>query len=175
MTAEMKAINGLAAKLQRRYKLPSGTNEDLVSAAMVVLQKLEGYSASYRIAAARNAAMREVRNHLPKGFRGTPFHIIHPSNLPKIVSFDDLAGERSRIPHDFNESISFIDEEKIFDLLDDLPQFQRIVVEMRIGLNGADPHKWHMLAAKLGAAVYQVQNAFEEGIEALRERLALNG
>lgn len=180
MTPEMQAIHGLVGKLERRYRLLPGTDEDLISVATLTLYRLEGKTVGYRIAAARNAVLHEMRKYLPRGYKcGSVSHLKRPDDIPITVYFDDVKQEPHRRCEE--RGFSFFDEEKILTLLDDLPQFQRIVVEMRFGLNGADPHDndgprgWLRIASRLGATVCQTKNAFEEAIETMRERLALNG
>jgi DNA-directed RNA polymerase specialized sigma24 family protein len=162
----MKTVTGLAGKMQRTYHLPPGTDRDLIQAACVALCGVQGKSIGYQVTVAKNAVLAELRSYLPRGFRKGAIRDA-VDRMP--IGFHEFAIDPEPPPNRGSVTYSFVDEERMLKVLNDLPQRSRIIVEMRFGLNGAAAHRWEWIANKLGCHVQTAQSVFDEALEQLRE------
>lgn len=163
---ELKTIHGLAHKMRRLYRLPAEMEEDLVSAAVIALLRVEGKSDGYRMVVAKNAALKELSAYLERGERSI---VDAASNRPR--NFHEFAFDPEPRSDGTSWDFNFLDEERMLRALNNLPQRLRIVVEMRFGLGGASVHRWEVLASRLGCSLYAVQGAFDEALALLREEM----
>lgn len=167
----------LVAHIARKYTVPGCSQEDLTSIGIVGLIKAVG---SYRAGGGTSLgtyAARCIENEILMTLRASRKRQGDVSLSDPIgtdgegndITFMDILGSDQEALEE--EVIQRVTLQRVRRLLDDLPQRERLVVEMRCGLLDGQQHPQHEVARRLGISRSYVSRVEKRALTLLREAL----
>lgn len=98
----------------------------------------------------------------------------HDTSRGSTNTYMDLVADTATQEDPYTDSIDNVDA-MLPMLLERLTDVQRMVLEMRFGLNGHDPHTYTKIAKALGVTRQRAQQVMQQAEKRLRRQLAAHG